>query len=148
MRDFDLREDRTVPFASADDVRGLVVIDEVDLHLHAKYQDEVLPELITMFPGVQFVITSHSPLFVLGLTRVLGKEGFGLYELPSGSPIDPEEFGEFGDAYRTFKDTTSFRSDVRREIEEAQRPILFVEGPTDCQYLSKAANLHGKEGRS
>ena len=144
MRDFDLREDRTVPFASADDVRGLVVIDEVDLHLHAKYQDEVLPELITMFPGVQFVITSHSPLFVLGLTRVLGKEGFGLYELPSGSPIDPEEFGEFGDAYRTFKDTT-FRSDVRREIEEAQRPILFVEGPTDCQYLSKAANLHGKK---
>ena len=145
MRDFDLRKDRTVPFGSADDVRGLVVIDEVDLHLHAKYQDQVLPKLVSMFPRVQFVLTTHSPLFVLGLSEVLGEDGIGLYELPSGSPIGAEEFGEFGEAYQAFKNTTSFRSDVRREIEEAQRPILYVEGPTDCQYLPKAADLLGKK---
>ena len=145
MRDFDLREDRTVPFTSASDVQGLVVIDEVDLHLHVKYQDDILPKLINMFPRVQFVVTTHSPLFVLGLGRVLGEDGFGLYELPSGSPIDPEEFGEFGDAYQAFTDTASFRRDVRRQVEEAQRPILFVEGPTDCRYLHKAAEHLGKQ---
>ena len=145
MRDFDLREDRTVPFSGAADVRGLVVVDEVDLHLHARYQDEVLPELIGMFPRVQFVITTHSPLFVLGLGKVFGEEGFGLYELPSGSPIGPEEFGEFGTAYQAFSNTTSFRSDVSRQIEGAQRPILFVEGSTDCKYLPRAAELLEKQ---
>ena len=145
MRDFDLREDRTVAFSGAADIRGLVVVDEVDLHLHARYQNEVLPELIGMFPRVQFVITTHSPLFVLGLDRVLGEKGFGLYELPSGSPIGPEEFGEFGAAYQAFRSTTSFRSDVRTQIEEAQRPILFVEGPTDCKYLLRAAELLEKQ---
>ena len=145
MRDFDLREDRTVAFSGAADVRGLVVVDEVDLHLHARHQEEVLPELIRMFPRVQFVITTHSPLFVLGLDRVLGEKGFGLYELPSGSPIGPEEFGEFGAAYQAFRSTTSFRSDVRTQIEEAQRPILFAEGPTDCKYLLRAAELLEKQ---
>ncbi len=144
MRDFDLREDRTVPFTGVSDVRGLVVIDEVDLHLHANYQDEVLPKLIRMFPRVQFVMTTHSPLFVLGLGKVLGEEGFGLYELPSGSPIAAEEFREFGEAYQAFRQTRLFRSDVHRHIEEAQRPILFVEGSTDCEYLPKAADLLGK----
>ena len=141
LRDFDFRENRSLPFSSTKDVRGLVVIDEVDLHLHARYQHEVLPELIKMFPRVQFVMTTHSPLFVLGLGKVLGEEGFGLHELPSGSPIAPEEFGEFGEAYQAFRNTTSYRSDIRRQIEAAQRPILFVEGSTDCQYLPKAAAL-------
>ena len=141
MRDFDLRKDRTVSFTGAADVRGLVVVDEVDLHLHARYQHEVLPELMGMFPQVQFVITTHSPLFVLGLDKVLGQEGFGLYELPSGSAIGPEEFGDFSAAYHAFKSTTSFRSDLRTQIKEAQRPILFVEGHTDCKYLLRAAEL-------
>ena len=145
MRDFDLREDRTVPFSDVADIRGLVVIDEVDLHLHARYQDQVLPKLIGMFPRVQFVMTTHSPLFVLGLGKVLGEDGFGLYELPSGSPIDAEEFGEFGAAYQAFRNTTSFRSDVRTQIEEAQRPILFVEGSTDRKYLLRAAELLEKQ---
>ena len=145
MRDFDLREDRAVPFSQPSDVRGLVVIDEADLHLHAKYQDKVLPELIGMFPQVQFVITTHSPLFVLGLNKVLGEDGFGLYELPSGVPIAAEAFGEFGDAYQAIKETASFRSDVRKQVEKAQRPILFVEGPTDRQYLPTAADLLGKK---
>lgn len=144
IRDFDLREDRTAPFASASDVRGLVVIDEVDLHLHVKYQDQILPRLIRMFPNVQFVMTTHSPVFVLGLARELGDEGFGLYELPSGSVISAEEFGEFGAAYRALQNTTTFRRDVRKQVEEAQRPILFVEGDTDCKYLQRASELLGR----
>ena len=46
------------------------LLDEVDLHLHAVHQHEVLPELIKMFPNVQFVVTTHSPLFVLGMHQM------------------------------------------------------------------------------
>jgi predicted ATP-binding protein involved in virulence len=40
---------------------GLVLIDEVDLHLHPAWQQTVLESLLAAFPGIQFVVTTHSP---------------------------------------------------------------------------------------
>ena len=142
LRDFDLCD---TPFSQTTDIRGIVVVDEVDLHLHAIHQYEVLPELIKMFPNVQFVVTTHSPLFVLGMQTVLGKDGFALYRLPQGHRISPEEFSEFGDAYRAFTETVRFSEDMRAAIEGAQKPIVFVEGSTDQQYIEKASKLLGRE---
>jgi predicted ATP-binding protein involved in virulence len=45
-------------------IHGIVLIDEIDLHLHPKWQRVVMPMLMSMFPEVQFVVTTHSP-FVL-----------------------------------------------------------------------------------
>ena len=142
LRDFDLCD---APFSGAEDIRGIVVIDEIDLHLHAVHQYEVLPELIQMFPNVQFVVTTHSPLIVLGMQRVLGADGFALYRLPEGNRISPEEFTEFGDAYQAFTATRRFNDDVQAIIEKSQRPIVFVEGTTDQRYIERAATLFGKE---
>lgn len=40
---------------------GIVLIDEVDMHLHPAWQQRVLELLVTAFPKVQFVVTTHSP---------------------------------------------------------------------------------------
>jgi predicted ATP-binding protein involved in virulence len=40
--------------------QGIVLIDEIDLHLHPKWQRTVLPKLIQLFPNIQFVVTTHS----------------------------------------------------------------------------------------
>ena len=128
-------------FTSAADIRGIVVVDEIDLHLHSTHQYEILPSLISKFPNVQFVITSHSPLFVLGLQNFLGEDGFAMYRMPDGEQISPEEFVEFGKAYEAFKRTTSFAEDIRAAIENTEKPILYVEGKTDVKYLTKAAEL-------
>lgn len=142
LRDFDLCG---TPFSQAADIRGIVVVDEVDLHLHAVHQHEVLPELIKMFPNVQFVVTTHSPLFVLGMERVFGESGFALYRLPHGHQISAEEFSEFGDAYRAFTETVQFSNDMRAAIERAQKPIVFVEGTTDQRYIERASTLLARE---
>lgn len=44
--------------------RGIVMVDEIDLHLHPKWQMSVLPTLAAALPNIQFVVTSHSPLVV------------------------------------------------------------------------------------
>lgn len=44
--------------------RGIVMIDEIDLHLHPKWQMTVLPTLAAALPNIQFIVTSHSPLIV------------------------------------------------------------------------------------
>ena len=45
---------------------GLVLIDEIDQHLHPELQTRVVTELTGMFPDSQFVLTTHSPLVALG----------------------------------------------------------------------------------
>ncbi|MEZ9723057.1 AAA family ATPase [Vibrio splendidus] len=40
---------------------GIVMIDEVDAHLHPKWQQTVLTNLEKTFPNLQFVVTTHSP---------------------------------------------------------------------------------------
>lgn len=43
---------------------GIVLIDEIDLHLHPRWQRIIIPKLREHFPKVQFIVTTHSP-FVL-----------------------------------------------------------------------------------
>lgn len=47
-----------------DENQGIVMIDEVDLHIHPKWQMELLPRLARWLPRIQFIVTSHSPLLV------------------------------------------------------------------------------------
>lgn len=44
--------------------KGLVMVDEIDLHLHPKWQMTVLQTLAKELPNIQFIVTSHSPLIV------------------------------------------------------------------------------------
>jgi hypothetical protein len=45
---------------------ALVVVDEVDLHLHPRWQRRVVRQLANLFPEVQWVLTTHSPAVVQG----------------------------------------------------------------------------------
>lgn len=141
LRDYD--QTRSI-WEKLSEIRGLVVVDEIDLHLHAFHQYEVLPELMRMFPNVQFIVTTHSPLFVLGMQRTFGDDGFGLYRLPEGDRISPEEFSEFGAAYEAFQETAVFSNDIRKAVSAAQKPLLFVDGTTDMRYIEKATTLLGE----
>ena len=141
LRDYDLSG---ASFSATNDIQGIVIVDEIDLHLHSIHQHEILPTLIKMFPRVQFIVTTHSPLFVLGMEKIFGKDGFELYSLPQGSQIDPEQFGEFESAYESFRKTKKFLEDMQDAIKESPKPVLFMEGATDIKYLQKAAELLGK----
>jgi len=46
--------------------QAVVAIDEVDLHLHPRWQRTVVAQLTELFPNTQFVLTTHSPIVVQG----------------------------------------------------------------------------------
>ena len=64
---------------------GVVLIDELELHLHPRWQREVIGKLRTTFPNIQFIATTHSP--------------FVIQALQPGELInlDPAEIGEYAD---------------------------------------------------
>ncbi|MCB9658504.1 MAG: AAA family ATPase [Sandaracinaceae bacterium] len=60
------------------EVRGLVLVDEIDLYLHPRWQRTLIPALIRTFPNVQFVVTTHSPVVLANVAPasivVLGQD--------------------------------------------------------------------------
>jgi predicted ATP-binding protein involved in virulence len=48
---------------------GIVLIDEIEKHLHPRWQRSIIPELQKIFPRVQFIITTHSPQVLTHIPR-------------------------------------------------------------------------------
>mgnify|MGYP001059882657 CR=1 FL=1 len=118
------------------DIEGIVVIDEAEVYLHTHLQRSVLPRLIKLFPKVQFVITTHSPTFLMGMKDQFGTEGFQILDMPSGTPIDVDQFSEIGAAVEALRQTAAFRSEVKAEVAlENERPVLIVEGRSDAIFI-------------
>ena len=47
-----------------EETEGIVLIDEVDLHLHPSWQQRILKDLLSIFPKVQFIVTTHAPAVI------------------------------------------------------------------------------------
>lgn len=125
-------------------IKGIVVIDEIELHLHPSMQADVLPKLIELFPKVQFIITTHSPLFLLGMDKVLGKDSYDIIDLPSVSKISTETFTEFVSAFKYYEDTSYFEKELQTVLsslnlnENTFEPLIITEGQTDWMHLESA----------
>ena len=52
---------------ASEKVKGVVLIDELDLHLHPKWQRRVIEDLRKVFPNIQFICTTHSPFLIQSL---------------------------------------------------------------------------------
>jgi len=50
---------------------GIIIIDEIDLHLHPSWQNEVLSKLKSTFPGCQFFLSTHSPYVISDMQNTL-----------------------------------------------------------------------------
>ncbi|MFZ5785067.1 MAG: AAA family ATPase [Acidobacteriota bacterium] len=87
---------------------GVVLIDEIDLHLHPEWQAKAIPALRRTFPKVQLVVTTHSPIVLAHVPRECVRllEDFKVYTPPAhtkgrdansllvelfGMPVWPEE---------------------------------------------------------
>lgn len=98
---------------------GIVLIDEIDLHLHPRWQQKVIGQLCKTFPHIQFIVTTHSPLVLQGVhrenIRVL-EDGKISEEVPFVHGRDTNSIME--DAFGVFRP-----ADIEMLIEEISRLI-------------------------
>lgn len=126
-------------------ITGLAIIDEIEAHLHEVLRFEVLPELIAMFPKVQFIIATHSPSLLLGLDKLLGVNEYNIIELPEGIEITSERFSEFHKFIDHLRDTTEFESAVLQHVREhGGKPSVLTEGDTEPEYIRCALEVLGR----
>ncbi|WP_129139400.1 AAA family ATPase [Modicisalibacter coralii] len=79
---------------------AVVMIDEVDLHLHPEWQRRVLGDLLATFPNTQFIVTTHSPFIVEALNNHLKRSQIDGLEIASEPirallPLSPEEVAAY-----------------------------------------------------
>jgi predicted ATP-binding protein involved in virulence len=99
---------------------GLVMIDEIDLHLHPSWQAKVIPSLRRTFPNLQFVVTTHSPIVLSRVaTRCLRLlKDFSLVERP------PRTDGRYPDSILSEVFAVDLLpSNVQEEIHQLARLI-------------------------
>lgn len=126
-----------------DEVTGIVLIDEVDKHLHIKLQKEVLPSLLNIFPNVQFIVSSHSPFLSLGLAEKL-QERSKLIDIESGLSIQPEHDKQYQEVYEmmieeNYRYKTMYDS-IISQIEDEKELQIITEG-NNTEHIKKAISV-------
>ena len=128
------------------ETEGVVLIDELDLHLHPNWQRVIVRNLTTLFPKLQFVTTTHSPFIVQSL------DGQGLINLDDrsvleerGAPYSIEDIAE-----ETMGVDTPQRSRLFLEMEAAARryyQLLDQRGDDHPGVVQAKAELDKTEAR-
>ena len=76
------------------DVEGIVLIDELETHLHIELQKKILPFLTTFFPGIQFIVTTHSPYVLTSISNAKCYDLENKVELENLSLYSSEDLAE------------------------------------------------------
>lgn len=124
-----------------DNVNGIVLIDEIDKHLHIDLQKNALPKLLSMFPNVQFIVSSHSPFFALGLDENKIKHSiFDLDHKGIECPIfENDLFLEvYNEMLNQDEKYAKLYADLNEKINKSTKPLIITEGKTDWKHIKNA----------
>ena len=126
-------------------ITGIVLIDEVDKHLHIKLQKEVLPKLFKLFPNVQFILSSHSPFLCMGLaeevkerSKIVDLDNLGISTDPTSNELYTEVYNLMVGENERFKEM--FLT-LNQAIQVSSTPLIITEGKTDTQHIKKAKEI-------
>lgn len=101
---------------------GIVLIDEIELHLHPSWQQRIIPDLQRTFPNVQFICTTHSPQVLSTVKqesiRVITEEG----SILTGEEVGVNTFG--AQSYFILEDLMNVSPNPRLDEVEALKDKL------------------------
>jgi predicted ATP-binding protein involved in virulence len=104
---------------------GVVLIDEIELHLHPEWQRNIIPRLQATFPNIQFLLSTHSP-------QVLGEvQDMAIYQLQpaeNGIRVTPHPTVYGKDSNRILEDVLGSvlrNREVKQQLSDLFEAITF-----------------------
>ena len=130
------------------DYQGIVLIDELETHLHIELQKKIFPFLTKFFPKIQFIVTTHSPYILNSISNAKAYDLERQVELDNLSGFSSDDLAEGyfeADAYSDeLKNSLNryeelcFRKDLT-EDERAERAEIRIRFKNISSELSGAA---------
>ena len=114
--------------------KGVILLDEIELHLHPKWQRQIISSLTTTFPNCQFIITTHSPQV---LSHVKPDSIYLLQATPDGIIAEQPENSFGRDSNQILEDLMGV-SERPQEIKDNLRDLFRL---IDQGHLDSAKQL-------
>ena len=126
------------------EITGIVLIDEIDKHLHIKLQKEILPNIFNLFPNVQFIVSSHSPFLSMGLaevvqerSKIIDLDNLGISNDPTTNELYTEVYNMMISENERFKE---MYQSINSQIEITKNLQIVTEGK-NTEHIKKAIQI-------
>jgi len=93
------------------DMPGIVLIDEIETHLHVELQKRILPFLINMFPRIQFIVTTHSPFVITSVSNAV------VYDLEKKIAIEDMSAYSYEAVIEHYYDVNMYSREADKQFE-------------------------------
>ena len=93
------------------DIEGIVLIDELETHLHIELQKKILPFLTEFFPCIQFIVTTHSPYILTSIANAK------CYDLENKVELENLSLYSSDDIAEAYFNADEYSVEMKRKIE-------------------------------
>lgn len=100
------------------DVEGVVLIDEIEAHLHIDLQKKILPFLTSFFPKVQFIVTTHSPFVISSISKAV------IYDLEKNIIAEDLSGYSYDTVIESYFNADKYSSFLKEQVKEYERLVL------------------------
>jgi predicted ATP-binding protein involved in virulence len=90
---------------------AIVIIDEIETHLHVELQKRALPFLTKMFPSVQFIVATHSPFVITSLSNAI------VYDLEKRESLENPSFYSYESVVESFLDADMYSEEMKKQFD-------------------------------
>ncbi len=159
----DIKSTQKEAWPRPEELEGIVLIDELDVHLHPRWKAEITTRLRRVFPRVQFIVTTHDPLVLLGTrsgeVRVMRRDEetkqvrVDQVDVPPGtsadgiltgswfglsSTLDPDTIDKLEQHRQMLRQERPAEDPMRRVLEQELRQRLGTFGDTSVERLTQS----------
>ncbi|PWN11848.1 AAA family ATPase [Bacillus thuringiensis] len=111
------------------DIQGIVLIDEIDVHLHISLQKKVLKLLTDLFPNIQFIISTHSPFVINSIENAV------VYDLEKDLLVNDLALFPFQAILEGYFEIDQYSYLFKEKLQEYQRLSENVNGLSEEEML-------------
>lgn len=100
------------------DYQGIVLIDELETHLHIELQKKILPFLTEFFPGLQFIVTTHSPYILNSISNAKA------YDLERHVELENLSVFSSDDLVEGYFEADEYSDELKKQLERYEELCL------------------------
>jgi predicted ATP-binding protein involved in virulence len=117
------------------DKEGIVLIDEVETHLHIELQKKIMPFLTSFFPKIQFIVSTHSPFVLSSLENAV------IYDLEKRIKVEDLSGYAYDGIVESYFDIDKYSNSIKEKIDKYEK-LTLKETRTEEEDL-QAVSLRG-----
>lgn len=113
---------------------GIVLVDEIETHLHLELQKVIMPLLTDIFPNIQFIVTTHSPFVLSSLSNAVA---FDLEHQEIIEDLTEYSYESLAEGYFGVKTASSYMGMQLRRLEELlKKEMLSLSEKSELKHLN------------